>query len=285
MVGQYFDKYKAIAMGLATAGSGFGIFSYPPLMQLIFTQYGFFGAMLVSGAVMFNNVVSGALYRPLPDVTNRKTMQDKTKQIIHDKTCSEKECDKLEEPSDYVTAEMASSDKRNKKRFTMSRLNKYLDLRLFKNPTFIMYVLSLGFVTSSYISGQMLVPAYAKNQGVSLENSVWLISVIGISDMIGRIVSGFLFNIPVIKRHRRHYYDAAILISGLTHFMIAGSRRYVMFLVVCCTHGLFTGVVCSQRAVICSDLMGVEKLSSSFGLTIFVQGMGILIGPVIAGQS
>jgi len=285
-------------MGLSTAGSGLGVFCFPPLMQLLFSEYGFFGAMLITGALMFNNIISGAVYRPLPPVDQDRTPQDKGNNAEPDHLGSEEKQGKLDETTDdeVIRGTIGDSNpdceddsihcKRAKKHcFSISRLNRYLDLRLFRNPTFVMYVLSLGFITLSYISGQMLVAAYAHSRGVSYENSVWLISVIGICDMIGRATSGFLFNASIVRHHRRHYYDAAILLSGITHFMIAGSERYIMFIVVCCIHGLFTGVVVSQRAVICTDLMGVENLSSSFGLTIFVQGAGILIGPVTAGWS
>jgi len=40
----------------------------------------------------------------------------------------------------------------------------------------------------------------------------------------------------------------------------------------------------SLTAIILVDLLGVDKLTSSFGLTLLVQGVFVLIGPPIAGE-
>ena len=49
-------------------------------------------------------------------------------------------------------------------------------------------------------------------------------------------------------------------------------------------HGYINGIVVGQRAVIASDILGVDRLSSSFGLTVCIRGCGNLIGPFIAGM-
>jgi hypothetical protein len=48
--------------------------------------------------------------------------------------------------------------------------------------------------------------------------------------------------------------------------------------------GLFSGAVVSQRPVVVTDIVGVEKLPSSFGMTVFCQGVLILVGSAIAGE-
>jgi len=40
----------------------------------------------------------------------------------------------------------------------------------------------------------------------------------------------------------------------------------------------------SLTAIVLVDLLGVDKLTSSFGLTLLVQGVFVLIGPPIAGE-
>ncbi len=41
----------------------------------------------------------------------------------------------------------------------------------------------------------------------------------------------------------------------------------------------------SLTSVVCVDLMGLEKLTSSFGLVMLWQGVGAILGPPIAGIS
>ena len=45
----YFDKKKALAMGLAGSGSGIGTIAIPPLLRFLFDNYSFSGAMLLYG--------------------------------------------------------------------------------------------------------------------------------------------------------------------------------------------------------------------------------------------
>ena len=72
IIGQYFDKKKGKAMGFSTIGSGLGTVALAPIITLLLFHYSYFGAMLIMGAIMLNNCISGALYRPLPQFTKNK---------------------------------------------------------------------------------------------------------------------------------------------------------------------------------------------------------------------
>ncbi len=262
IVGSYFDRLRPVAMGIATAGSGVGVFIVPPLLEYLFQNYSFFGAMLISGGFLLHNVISGALYRPLATSKHHTNEQEETK----------KSPGGLEKNSKCCCGGRSCDS------------SKYLDFRLLKSPVFLMYSCCLCLVTLSYLGAQMLVPPHAKDQGISDAKAAWLLSVIGISDTIGRVLSGFLFNMPVVKNFRIYLYGGAILISGLTDFLWAFSETYIMFQIVCIVHGLFNGAVISQRATIIVDLLGVSRLPSSFGLLVFVQGFGVFLGPAISGE-
>jgi len=47
--GPYFNKRKALAMGLAAAGSGFGTMIMPNMLRALFDNFGFTGALIVYG--------------------------------------------------------------------------------------------------------------------------------------------------------------------------------------------------------------------------------------------
>ncbi len=272
MIGTYFDRLRPVAMGIATAGSGLGVILIPPIMDRLFQYYSFFGAMLISGGIVLHNVLSGSLYRPLSKHVTHHHHDPEPEQDEHDRRQAAESRD-IAHGAEHKTC--CSSD---------CNASKYLDFALLKNPVFINYSCCLCLVTLSYIGAQMLVPPHAKDQGISDSEGAWLLSVIGISDTIGRLLAGFIFNVPFVKRFRIYLYNGAILISGLTDFLWAFSQNYVTFLIVCSVHGLFNGAVISQRATIIVDLLGVSRLPSSFGLLVFVQGFGVFLGPVISGE-
>ena len=65
IVGYYFNKRRGLAVGLATSGVGFGTFMMPPLIEILFNNYGFQGALMILGSISLNFCISGALFRPL----------------------------------------------------------------------------------------------------------------------------------------------------------------------------------------------------------------------------
>ncbi|KRZ91324.1 Monocarboxylate transporter 12 [Trichinella sp. T8] len=65
-VGYYFEKRRAIATGIAMAGSGLGAVVMPPLYIQIIDTYAWRGGMLILAGLMLQCAVFGSLMRPLP---------------------------------------------------------------------------------------------------------------------------------------------------------------------------------------------------------------------------
>ena len=343
-MGQYFKKYRGIATGLGSAGSGLGTFGLPPMMDALFGHYGFMGTFLILGAIMLNVCVCGALHRPLEanlppkigidDPENKECLEPletdtngATENAImpgetgHASSCNDFQQDSLENgksnkhivdsngddeslsveykpsrnnqgatsvklrKSSKCDINEDDSNEGERKQRACANLNKYIDLSLCNDPVFMVFMLALGTHTMSYMAAQMLVPANAQSLGHSRSASVFLLSILGICDMCGRTASGFIFDAPFLRKHRHIMYNTAIVIAGSSQFLWAFCQPYALLVLASAVHGVFNGCVVSQRAVILADLLGVQKLSSSFGLTVFVQGCGILIGPPFAGNN
>lgn len=61
----YFNKRRGLANGVLMAWEGGGQFLGPPLINFLQAQYGFRGATLVLGAVVFNCAVGAAVFHPV----------------------------------------------------------------------------------------------------------------------------------------------------------------------------------------------------------------------------
>ncbi|KAK8775128.1 hypothetical protein V5799_031527 [Amblyomma americanum] len=79
-VNKYFIKYLATASGLNLAGMSVGGFILPPLLQLLFDQFGFRGALLICGGITLN-AVPAALLCGDPEVP-RSSVLFSTKQKV-----------------------------------------------------------------------------------------------------------------------------------------------------------------------------------------------------------
>ena len=68
-MGEYFDKKRALATGIAVSGSGVGGFLFSKfIIPLLLQEYGLQGCLLVLAGISFNCAVFGALFRPLQPV-------------------------------------------------------------------------------------------------------------------------------------------------------------------------------------------------------------------------
>ena len=58
----HFEKYRALAMSIASSGVGMGVLLYPMLIRYLYVTYGWRGALLILGGVTCNMMACGATY-------------------------------------------------------------------------------------------------------------------------------------------------------------------------------------------------------------------------------
>lgn len=77
-VTHYFEQKRHLAMGLATSGLGVGMVIYPPVYRLLVDEYGWRQTMLLSGGIILNLCVCGAVIFPIKnDHTAHRTHKSK----------------------------------------------------------------------------------------------------------------------------------------------------------------------------------------------------------------
>lgn len=65
MVGYYFDKYRALATGIAVCGSGIGTFVFAPLATYLVDEYSWRGCNIIISGFILHGIIFGATFRPL----------------------------------------------------------------------------------------------------------------------------------------------------------------------------------------------------------------------------
>lgn len=62
------------------------------------------------------------------------------------------------------------------------------------------------------------------------------------------------------------------------------SASFIFFFQICCAlFGLSSGVYVGITAVIMADMLGTERLTSTYGISLFVNGLLQLVGPPLCG--
>lgn len=160
-------------------------------------------------------------------------------------------------------------------------LKQMCDFSLLKDPIFLMFVISNFFTSIGFNMPFIFLTDRAVDEGISEENAKWLVSAIGISNTIGRVVFGFLADRKGVNRLM--LYNTALTICGIATALCPLCYNFPLLIVYACVFGLFIGVYVSLTSVVLVDLLGLEMLTNSFGLLLMFQGLATLIGPPIAG--
>ncbi|XP_067937688.1 monocarboxylate transporter 12-like [Watersipora subatra] len=66
IVGQYFEKKRAMATGMATSGAGIGVLGIVPLTKLLLDEYSWKGAQLFIAGLLLQCCITCSLMTPLP---------------------------------------------------------------------------------------------------------------------------------------------------------------------------------------------------------------------------
>ncbi|ELT92539.1 hypothetical protein CAPTEDRAFT_219362 [Capitella teleta] len=263
IVGQYFDKRKGTAMGLATIGSGLGNVVLAPLINLLLDEYGFFGTMLLLGAIAANTCAVALVYRP-----RKRKKQKKIKTKKDD-----------EESSVQDTGVLS----RIKQKLPSCSCQKPSEGSIFSNSTYLIYCALISFMQYAIMGTLVFVPEFAVEKGISHSEAALLLSIYGFVDLTSRFLYAFLFDLPRVRKQRRYPFALVGIVFGISTMVISMMPNYVALAVAVAFNALFESAFHSQRATVISEFVTPKQMSMAVGMMIASQGIGNITGPPFAG--
>lgn len=177
MVGKYFSKRKALAYGIAMSGSGIGTFILAPVVQLLIEQFSWRGALLILGGFVLNLCVCGALMRPI----TLKEDHSNPEQNHVDRT-QKQDC-KQASSCPSLTKEWMQTC------FCDSLQQEYSFLL---TSDFVVLAISVLFMAYGCSPLFVYLVPYALSVGVNHQQAAFLMSILGVIDIIGNITFGWL---------------------------------------------------------------------------------------------
>ena len=273
-MGQYFQKRRAIANGIALSGIAFGGIVMPPVLRILTDKYGLQGAMLIMAGISLNACVAGALLRPASAYRKRERPNNNTEKIRNNYTKNDKESTlqkSLIRGFYWVT------------NFFKSICSAYtvLEWSLLKKKSFFLTGISLGLFAAGLPSYSLIFPAYVEDVGHSKSDAAILVSVTGLGDIPARILLGILADTHVIQTH---------LLIGITLILAATFALLTPFLTDLISLGvmgvsftIFTGPVWSLYPTLLGESLKVHQLPSALGIIGMCLGIGFVIGTPLAG--
>ena len=138
------------------------------------------------------------------------------------------------------------------------------DWKVLKNPLLYIYVLSLSLSDSSFANVFMMVPPHATDIGISKFKAVFLVSVMGITEGISRLLTGCIADFNMIAK--KHIYKASIALCGGLFFVFPLVKQYLHLAVVCGFCGLFSGSFVVLAPVLLAEELGRANIPVTYGV-------------------
>lgn len=295
MVGCYFRRRKALAYGIAMSGSGIGTFVLAPAVQLLIELYSWRGALLVLSAFVANLCVCGALLRP---ITVREDEEEETEGKEAESAGKEKPGNlqshdaelaaKLSKESEdrLLSAEkslLPVSPQPPVRRCFSSCFLSSKEYRFLLLPDFLGLSVSFLFLASGCSLPFVYLVPYALSVGVNHQQAAFLMSILGVIDIVGNITFGWLTDRRCLKPYRLACYIFSVAMEGLCCLSAPLLCSFALLVPFAVLYGYFDGAYVALIPVVTSDLVGAPYLSSALGVVYFLHAIPYLISPPIGG--
>ncbi|ESP02002.1 hypothetical protein LOTGIDRAFT_212648 [Lottia gigantea] len=160
-------------------------------------------------------------------------------------------------------------------------LEQMLNFSVLKNVPFLF--ICFGNILS--MIGFYVPFVYIADKAVGLEiapqKAAFLLSIIGITNTVGRILAGCLADF--MKGRSLLINNISMLLCGISTLLCPFCDTYITLCIYTAVFGLCVGVYISLSSIILCDLLGLEHLTSAFGLLTLARGLSSCAGPPIAG--
>ncbi|XP_044273179.1 monocarboxylate transporter 13-like [Varanus komodoensis] len=244
LLAQYFSRRRALANSLAFSGAGISSLAFSPLFQFLVETYGWRGALLILAGMAFHLVPCGALLRPL-DVAQSGPGE---------------------------APEPASPRK---------RLASLFELGLLRQRPFAVFSGAGLLITTGYfIPFAHLVP-HARETGFDEYQAAFLVSVVGVADIGGRVVAGWLADCGPLRLS--HNLTIWTLLTGAALFAVPLGGSYRALLAISACYGFLSSAVIPLKFSSLVEIVGTGRIMGAIGLIHLLEGTGALAGPPMSG--
>ncbi|XP_029736069.1 uncharacterized protein LOC109424102 [Aedes albopictus] len=156
-----------------------------------------------------------------------------------------------------------------------------LDLSYFRDIRFLLFAISNFLLYTWYDVPYVYLTDNATEMGFTASQSSMLISIIGIVNMVGEIVLGWMGDRKSVNAN--FTYAVCMGLCGLVTALVPLFTDYTALSFLAGAFGLFIAANYSLTSIILVELITLERFTNAYGLLLLVQGVANLVGPPLAG--
>ncbi|XP_052770839.1 shematrin-like protein 1 [Mya arenaria] len=152
-------------------------------------------------------------------------------------------------------------------------------------PTLATAAVTCGVIAGLYIVFPYL-PRYCIIQGSTEFQASNLVSICGLTSLLGRVLTGAIANTKFFQPRVSYLYAGSlVLLSAISCAFPLYSSRYPGQVAFAVVFGLCFGTPYTVINAVNLQHMGVERVTAALGVELCFCGFGGLLGPVVAGLS
>lgn len=111
-------------------------------------------------------------------------------------------------------------------------------------------------------------------------NAQLLLVLLGLFNVIGRVLCGFVSDHPSVDPLA--VSNLALILGGIATALAPLLDQLWMFALYCFPFAFGAASFAALRSIICVELLGIERLTSAFGMLMLFMGVAALLGPPFA---
>lgn len=160
-----------------------------------------------------------------------------------------------------------------------------MDFSILIECSFICYSLFGLFATLGFFAPQLYIIELSVSRGVERDRAIYMLSTMAVAEILGRFSIGWILNLNRFRKKRLLVILACVITMTVD---LVGFTVVTEFygLAVCCTfYGFFMGTLaCTHIPMLAEDdVVGIERMSSTAGVYVFIHSFAGLAGPPLGG--
>jgi len=258
-VERWFEEKRSLAIGIVSAGTGFGTFIFPPITQFFLDKFGWRLTFVALSTLLMGVSLIGAFL-------------DDPAWVIEEHSAQKAEA---------IERKRLNGDVKQAKNFSQ-RLKTFVDFSHFKNENFALLGLTTFIIYALYNTAIYFMTELLKNFDYTENQSATFLSVIGFFLMIGMVSLGWLAD--------RNFTNvvwlnaACVLVCGVSEALMPfAAPDYIALSALCALFGFSFASAYVLIPKIAELIVGVDNFASAIGLNFFMQGLGLLVGTPFSG--
>ncbi|XP_054654828.1 monocarboxylate transporter 12-B-like [Dunckerocampus dactyliophorus] len=150
-------------------------------------------------------------------------------------------------------------------------------------PDFIIWALCFLFMAYACSAPMVYLVPYAISKGVENKQAAFLVSIFGISVIVGNITFGWITDRKCLKKYRMLSFMLMLAVEGISCLFVPILQSFTSLVLFAVVYGYVEGGYVALIPVVTSDVVGPDDLNSALGVVYFLHSIPYLISPPIGG--